>query len=212
MKKILGLLGVVAAAGTASAQISNVAVSSNVSADGTKVANVFAIDFSGQYTGSQLLVNLTSGSIINETLFGASVDTPPSAGALGFVPALAFDTYVANGALTSDGAGHVNGLNVGGGAVNLGGVGTPVFNDALAISQAWNPAAGVFVLDRTNFVTAQLGLTSDANGTIRYLASANQQISIFDEFEIVNGVVVPEPATAALLGLGGLAMLRRRSA
>ncbi|MEM8495483.1 MAG: PEP-CTERM sorting domain-containing protein [Planctomycetota bacterium] len=217
MKKVLGFVGAAAIATGASAQVSNLDVTQVT--DGSSVANIFAIDFAGLYQGTQLVVELTSGSIINETAFGQPLDAAPPEGQANFIPELLFDTYAAQGGRFAEG--NIGGApNLGGAAVNILPDDTEIrWDDPTRLSRAWNPAGGADVMDQTGFVVAQLGLSSDANGSLIFFASAADSFYETGEggvlaYEIVDGVAqeVPEPATAALLGLGALAMLRRRGA
>lgn len=230
MKALIGSLASVALAGAASAQITAFNIDSNpatTTGGANVVTNVLSIDFTGQYTGSQILVQLDSGSIFNTDLFGADQNFAPNQGAIDNVNAdLALDTFLAQGGpRNTDNVGGEPAL--GGGAVNIDNTEvSAVFNDATKISQAYNPAAGQFVEDQSNFATAQLTFSDDANGTFAYFASANGEFYWTTQgnvdataggiqiYEVRSGVIqeIPEPASAALLGLGGLAMLRRRSA
>ncbi|MEM1444421.1 MAG: PEP-CTERM sorting domain-containing protein [Planctomycetota bacterium] len=217
MKKVLGTLAIAALAGGASAQVTSFSFTPTVSGDGTAVSNEIAVDFTGQYTGSQILLELTQGTILQEQAFGSDVDVAPGEGLANAAGGLLFDTYVAQGSRFSDGPGAIGAPNLGGGAVNIRTTDAgAVFNDPTTISQAYNPPGGLLILDGTNFVIAQIALSSDAQGTFKFFASANDEVPAIDdieEFVINNGVIeIPEPASAALLGLGGLAMLRRRSA
>ncbi len=214
------VLSALAAAGLvvatpAAAQVTDIDVTSTSAqlADGTSVVvNQFSIDFTGQYTGSQLLVVLDTGTIFNTDLFGADQDVAPNQGAIDNVnPDLAFDTFLAQGGFrNTDTIGGNPAL--GGGAVNLDATETSaVFNDATKISQSWNPAAGQFILDQTDFGVFQLTLTADAQGTFQYFASANGQFYTTPAgWNIISGQIIPEPATAALLGGAALGLLARR--
>lgn len=100
---------------------------------------------------------------------------------------------------------------LGGGAVDLGAPAAAVFS-AAAINQAWNPSPGVVVVDRTDFVTARISLSDDAQGTWAYLASAGGEIKKYQgpQYLVVDGHLVPEPATLSVMGAGALALIRRR--
>ncbi len=163
----------------ATAQVTDLQITSTagtLSSGESVVANAFSIDFVGQYTGSQFLVELTRGEIINIDFFGGPSNTAPSSGAVAEFPDLAFDTFVAQGALRSDAPNAAGTLSLGGSAVNIDPetIGA-VFNDPFEISQAWYPPGGVFIEDRVDFVVGQVTFTEDATGTISYFASANSQ-------------------------------------
>ena len=204
MRKFVSALALGAgmiAATSASAQVS--AVNYVPVDNGGLVAGVttdIAIDFAGQWSGSQLLLNLDSGAILRDA-FGDPNGGAPNPVFIPTFPALDFDTSIRAG-------------GVGAGAVDLGGAPARDFpaagtSDATTISIAWNPAGGDVFADQTGFGTFRASLTPDANGTFQYLASAGGEITI-ESGQVVNGALVPEPTTAGLLGLAGLSLIARR--
>ncbi|MEM8495749.1 MAG: hypothetical protein AAF663_10220, partial [Planctomycetota bacterium] len=74
------------------------------------------VDFDSRWTGSQMLIQLTKGSIYQNDFGG---DGPPSGLFTTFQPALAFDTFVTLNARTSEEL--PDDVEVFAGAVNLGG-------------------------------------------------------------------------------------------
>lgn len=160
------------------------------------------LDFTGQYTGSQVFLELTAGHIVNLSNGLAPDDTdvlnPPD-------PRLYADTAFLNGGdRVSTGSGL---YSLGGGAVGIGGDDSPSAT-SVSLDQAWNPASGNFIFDKSDFLVLRLSLTPDAQGEVTHLHSADNQIDVF-QFPIVNGRVVPEPVTASCL-FAGLMLLRRR--
>ena len=221
MKALIGTFASVALVGAASAQVTSfsveqadnqAAVDAGIFVDGT-VTNDLKIDFGGIFSGSQILLELDSGEIVDlSPAAGPSSAAPPFGNAL-----IVFDTFFAQGGTsleTTQGS-----VNPGAGPVNIDETRTDALRSTTVLSAAANPAGGNDIADQTDFLVARINLTSDANGAITYFASANNQFFTTGlngevAYEVTNGeiVAVPEPATAALLGLGGLAMLRRRTA
>ena len=202
MKIAKFVLPVVAAGFFAS---SAMAATSAWSIDGTNivagtVANALTADGQGDdWTGAVLKIDLTAGSVYNDAGFGA--DGPPTSAFIGLVPALAFDSYV--GIIDDATAGIAGGAgDLGGGAQNLAGTGV----DAASITW-FNTATG----DTAAVQVANITLSDDAAGTWSLItAYAGGQVR---SDGIVTGgelALVPEPASLALMGLGGLAALRRR--
>lgn len=168
------------------------------------VTNDVLIDFTGQLTGVQILTSgLDAGDIFQH---GSGGQTAPPAGFFGFSPSLEFDTFITLGAFNSENADATP--SVAGGAVNIGGAPSATFNNQ-TIDIAYFPPGGTVISNRSDYPVARITLADTANGTLTLFA-ADEANSAPYVFAIVNGVVIPEPATLGLLGLGGLAMLRRR--
>lgn len=212
MKKVLGTLGAVALAGAASAQMSGYSVEEvDNTLDGFRTFDL-SIDFTGEYSGSQILSVLSTGTFYQDAV---GSDSPPNAAFFGTFPDLEFDTFFAQGGSTSGTTVGTLGVGGGGGPVNIDGTLTDLLVDSTTLQAQFNPSGSDFIADRSDFLVARITVSDDANGTFQFLASANDDIpapNAFGELAIVDGELLPEPATAALLGLGGLAMLRRRSA
>ncbi len=159
------------------------------------VANVLTADGEGDdWTGAVLRIDLTSGSVYQN---GSGGNAAPSSAFIGFVPELEFDTYV--GIIDDATAG------IAGGAGDLGG--GPLSLDAPLFSATW---FNTNTTDTGPVQIANITLSPDAAGTAEWIVSfAGGQIRGSSAVE--GGVIaLPEPASIAVMGLGGLAVLRRR--
>ncbi|MEM7625968.1 MAG: PEP-CTERM sorting domain-containing protein [Planctomycetota bacterium] len=200
-------LGAGVFAGTsASAQITNVDIEGV--GDSTQVLDLsdgqdILIDFLGQFTGAQLLVQLDTGVIntaANPFPTGGETDT----------------TFITTG---NNPVSFLTVPSIAGAAVDLGG-GEPlggsgtvaVVSPSLFDVAAFVPAAQQTDdnFDENGFIIGRVGVSDDANGTVSILASAGGEIVILENLPIIDGVVVPEPTTAGLLGLAGLGLIARR--
>jgi hypothetical protein len=168
------------------------------------VVNDLLIDFTGQYNGSQMTVELTSGSIYQNPLGGTG---PPIAALFLADPTVEWDSFLANGGATAE-------TTVGDFLIGPGEICAhcfPIedkFTEEL-IDQSWFPAHDNEILDRTGFMVARVTLSEDATGTFQYLGGANNAIGVagFPPEGIVsrpirNGFIIPEPSTVALLATG----------
>jgi hypothetical protein len=175
-------------------------------------SNDIKIATTGQYTGSQLWIVLTEGTIYQDA---QGTQVAPSDFFIGLIPTLEFDSYFTNGGLTSDTT--PNGApGIGGGAINIGGGGAAI-ESPTEISQAWNDAPGApDPINISDYYTARVTLSDNAVGTWAYLASDG----VFSEpfGDVVGGKmltgVIPEPSTLVLGGLSLLGLVcgrRRRS-
>lgn len=152
------------------------------------------IDSDTDWTAGAILLELTSGSIYQDT-FGGDVNAP-SGPIINAFPSSAFDTYV--------GDPH-GGASIAGGALDIPGAGAQEFSTS-RLSVAWN-SAGADTADVGLVVIARITLSNDAFGllTLALTESGSTEKTLISI--PING---PEPASLALLGLGGLAVLRRR--
>ncbi|GAB4194441.1 MAG: hypothetical protein Kow00105_08650 [Phycisphaeraceae bacterium] len=165
------------------------------------VAGVTAnrIDADGQgvdWTAIALKVDLTAGSVYN----GAPDSNLPQDGFWAFFPDLEFDTWFG---VPGDGTNGVAGGagDLGGGPLNVSGTGV----DAISIT-----AFNTTTTDTGPVRIANVSLTDDAAGTWAIIVAFGDGTLLRDSGTVAGGALVPEPASLALMGLGGLAALRRR--
>ena len=165
------------------------------------------VDFQNQYTGSQILIELTEGEIIlGAGLFPTTVRGLDSTFLTSNQNPLPIDSLTGAFELPA----------ISGGAVDLLNGDGPAVATSTTLSVAYNVSTvqqGPANQDQTSFLTARVALSGDAQGSFAYLASAGITEGSPTEvrFDIVDGtIVVPEPTSAALLGLAGLGLIARR--
>ena len=176
------------------------------------VANDLVANTDSDWTQAQLLLTLESGSVFQEVMGG---DNPPNPGFFGMVPTLEFDTYLTGGGGSKPGdpilapGAFGDDASIAGGAVDLGGTPGGKF-DTVGIDIGW------FTTETNNtaadMLLARITLSDDANGAwaLRLSDAAGANSVTTTNGPVVDGFIIPEPATMSLVVLGGLAMLRRR--
>jgi hypothetical protein len=194
---------------------------------GTTVAsvdNVIKVNFTDggtppQLTGQQMIVTLTAGSIFQKGggANGGNVAPAQTDIDTDSTPNIAFDTFLAMGGLTSETTVDGSSANVlvVGGAANLPGGTAGVVMTASAINAAWAPGPGHVVGIAQNYITGNVTLSKDAQGTWSYFGSTGDGATkTYLNLPIVNGVMIPEPASITLFGLASLGLVgfvRRRN-
>jgi hypothetical protein len=165
------------------------------------VINRILIDFTGQFTGAQALIELPPESILQR---------PPGDFYI-YDPLTGFPVFPPN-----PGAGiytFVNPGPPGGCAVDLHVCSEHRFDDS-TIDTAWGASGGQTIMDQSNYLIMQLTLRNNVNGTAMFLAAAGGEPTTRQGF-IQNGILsfvpfVPEPSAAvlALLAATGLGVAR----
>lgn len=138
--------------------------------------NQIVLDFDGRYTGSQLLIELTEGAVLNPDGLVEPLGVPD-------------DTFVAVGV-----------PDLSNGSPSIIGHAADLTNDSETSIEGgtFNLAWGIFpstnTTSQTDFLSAQIELTPDARGSFRYLASAEGSISWVDS-DVSNGLLIGAPFT-----------------
>jgi PEP-CTERM motif-containing protein len=158
------------------------------------IANKIIADGEGDdWTGAIIRIDLTAGSVYNTPSFDAD---GVQAWLWGLVPLLRWDSALG---IANDGTGGIvrciEACNF-----NLSGTG-----DGAADYTWFNASTG----DTAPVQIANISLTDDAAGVWSLITSfANGQT--LSSGNVINGVMIPEPGTMALLGLATVCLIRRR--
>ncbi len=161
------------------------------------VTQDLVIETDTDWIATSLLLKLDTGTIYQDLL--GSENAPPNSALFGIQPSVRFDTYV-KGWKPDQSASKA------GGAVDLGGEPSGSFNTS-TIDYAW------FTTDTDDIGRSSIGrftLSDDATGTWEILVDALNQPPLRLSGTIQGGMIVPEPASLGLLGMGALGLLRRR--
>lgn len=150
------------------------------------VVNDILVDFTTNIRGQAMIVELTSGSIYQD-MFGGN--TAPNGAFLPTFPALAFDTFVTMGGLTSGDSEAVLESSLAPANIDPA---VPFRFDNGGLALTWAPGTGVNVGDTNGYLTARVTLSEDAQGTIRYFGTTEEDDTSNVETRpgtIVDGVI-----------------------
>lgn len=157
------------------------------------IASVASADLVLTFDGSDLGVDVTAG----DNLYGIDATISIVSGTGSIAEATTFGVFGGAAVAIAPVAGNTDQDRRYSGAAIVAFGGTPIVGEALVIGGA--------ALTRTGPVTIQL-IASSAGGTVTELSGSGG----FELNTILDEITIPEPMTMSLLGLGGLALIRRR--
>ena len=165
------------------------------------VTQELVIETNTDWLGAQLVVSVDEPAKVYQDVYGSSTPQYPCPSWFGPLGGLEYDTYVGNGfpcdivPLT--------------GAVDLGGDPAWTFDDS-AISIGWYTTD---TDDVGEFWLARITLVDDATGTWSFLVTAAPAEGplLLASGPVVDGHMVPEPATLVLVGCGAACLAGRTS-
>ena len=203
MKKSLSILVVLMVAATANATITgdfDGGTALNLPVAGTAVVvNQMLVDTDTEFLSAYLHIELSAGQCYNTASGGGDFEPDPVF--VGFIPDLAYDTYLAD----PDGYPDLAKVPSAPAGVNN--------TMSTLIDASWYDDPNYPNGPGTGFRIAQLVFTPDAQGTVSGLLfdrdSAGNGVDLVG-WSVVDGYIVPEPATMALLASGGICVLLRK--
>ena len=199
MKKCLPIIVVLMMAVTANAAITGYFDGGTAAVTPTTqlpvVVNLMLVDTDTDWTNAYLNITLSAGSFFEEATFGT--DTEPNPALIPVFPDLAYDSYLDTPAAYPSVASFAPGKVISPTVYDVSWFDDPNFPDGPGVGQQ----------------IAQLTLTPDAQGTVYGIVfdidTAGVGVEVLG-YSVVDGHIVPEPATLALLASGGICVLLRK--